>query len=754
MGRSSRACSVLGSALLLLLLSLGFAAAQKGSTWKTLSGNPPAIIAKGGFSGLFPDSSSLAYVLSVESSPNAALWCDVRLTKDGTGICLPNINMDNCTNIANVFPQGKKTYNVNGKSTAGWFSVDYNSTDLQEVYLIRSILSRTPRFDGMPILPVEAVLSEYKAPAVWLNVQHDSFYSQFNLSMRSYILSTSRRFVVDYISSPEVKFLKSIFGRVGRKTKLVFRFLDEGSIEPSTNQTYGSMLKNLTFVKTFASGILVPKKYILPVTEDNYLLPHTSVVDDAHKAGLQIYAADFSNDILISYNYSYDPLAEYLSFIDNGAFSVDGVLTDFPITPSEAVGCFSNLNNSKTDHAKPLVISHNGASGDYPDCTDQAYVKAVADGADVIDCSVQVTKDGIPICMSSIDLMHVTNVATSQFASRAVTIQDIKAAPGVFTFNLTWDEISKNLKPSISNPMSIYSLSRNPRNKNEGNFMRLSDFLAFAKGKDLSGVMISVEYAAFMAEKLGFGVVDSVIKALDDSGYSKQTAQKVMIQSSNSSVLVKFKQQTKYNLVYMIDEDVRDAAPSSLADIKKFADAVSVRTASIFPVTKNFLINQSNDLVHSLQSAGLPVYAYVLMNEFVSQPIDFFSDATAQIIAYVQGAGVDGLITDFPGTAHRYKLNNCMNMGNNTPIFMQPAQPGGLLSIMAKAALPPASAPMPLLTDSDVAEPPLPPVSNTTAPSPNASQAPSSKASHSALRMRSDVSILVTVLMLCTSLLM
>jgi hypothetical protein len=38
MGRSSRACSVLGSALLLLLLSLGSAAAQKGSTWKTLSG--------------------------------------------------------------------------------------------------------------------------------------------------------------------------------------------------------------------------------------------------------------------------------------------------------------------------------------------------------------------------------------------------------------------------------------------------------------------------------------------------------------------------------------------------------------------------------------------------------------------------------------------------------------------------------------------------------------------------------------------
>lgn len=172
-------------------------------------------------------------------------------------------------------------------------------------------------------------------------LQHDSFYSQFKLSMRSYILSVSKQFVVDYISSPEVNFLNSLLGRVNKKTKLVFRFLDEQTIEPSTNQTYGSILKNLTFIKTFASGILVPKQYILPVTKDNYLQPQTSVVDDAHKAGLEIYAAGFANDFLISYNYSYDPLAEYLSFIDNGAFSVDGVLTDFPITPSEAIGQFS-----------------------------------------------------------------------------------------------------------------------------------------------------------------------------------------------------------------------------------------------------------------------------------------------------------------------------------------------------------------------------------------------------------------------------
>ncbi|RCV34072.1 hypothetical protein SETIT_7G133500v2 [Setaria italica] len=720
--RACHVCSVLAQ---LMLLWLGVAAAQKATSWKTLSGKAPAIVAKGGFSGLFPDSSPDAYgFVQYSSSPDTVLYCDVRLTKDEVGLCLPDIKMDNCTNIADIYAQGQKSYLVNGVPTSGWFSVDYNNTELGQVSLIQSIASRSPRFDSnfYPPLAVEDVRSKFKPPGIWLNVQHDRFYSQFNLSMRNYIISVSKRVVVNYISSPEVSFLTSVLGRVSKKTKLVFRYLDESTLEPSMNQTYGSMLKNLTFVKTFASGILVPKSYIWPTSADNYLQPHTSVVNDAHKAGLEIYAADFANDFMISYNYSYDPLAECLTFIDNGVFSVDGVLTDFPVTPSEAIGCFTNLNKSNTDHGKPLIISHNGASGDYPGCTDLAYQKAVDDGADVIDCPVQVTKDGVLVCMSSVNLMDDTTVARSQFASQTAVIKEIQSARGVFTFNLTWDDIVKNLRPIISTPLSTYRMDRNPRYRNAGKFMRLSDFLDFTKNKDLSGIMISIEHATFVAEELGFDMVDTVIKALGDAGYNNQTTQKVMIQSTNSSVLEKFKQQTKYDLVYMINEEVRDATPSSLVDIKKFASAVSVDTSSVFPEPHHFTMYKTN-LVQTLQTAGLSVYVYTLMNEFVSQPYDFFADATVQINAYVKGAGVDGLITDFPATARRYKVNSCMNMGNSAPIFMAPPRAGDLMQIISKLAQPPALAPMPLLTDSDVAEPPLPPARSNSSTAPTHSGA-------------------------------
>ncbi|KAI5404780.1 hypothetical protein KIW84_051805 [Lathyrus oleraceus] len=167
--------------------------------------------------------------------------------------------------------------------------------------------------------------------------------------------------------------------------------------------------------QTFASGILVPKGYIWPIDAAGYLQPHTTLVSDAHKAGLEVDASDFANDFVSSSNYSYDPLAEYLQFIDNGDFSVDGVLTDFPITPSEAIDCFARLGTNATRRDKTLIISKFGASGDYPACTNLAYNNAISDGADVLDCPVQISKDGIPFCLSSIDLLDSTTVAQTSF---------------------------------------------------------------------------------------------------------------------------------------------------------------------------------------------------------------------------------------------------------------------------------------------------------------------------------------------------
>jgi len=88
----------------------------------------------------------------------------------------------------------------------------------------------------------------------------------------------------------------------------------------------------------------------------------------------------------------------------------------------------------------PLIITKNGASGIYPGATDLAYQQAVDDGADIIDCSVQLSKDGVAFCLDSADLMGSTTVISS-FISRSNVVQEIQPNAGVFSFDLTWSEI-------------------------------------------------------------------------------------------------------------------------------------------------------------------------------------------------------------------------------------------------------------------------------------------------------------------------
>lgn len=101
----------------------------------------------------------------------------------------------------------------------------------------------------------------------------------------------------------------------------------------------------------------------------------------------------------------------------------------------------NNFDLSSSFPAKPLVISKFGASGDYPGCTDLAYTNAISDGVEVLDCPVQITKDGIPFCMSSINLIDSTTISQSPFINRSKTIPEISPNDAIFAFDLTWEEI-------------------------------------------------------------------------------------------------------------------------------------------------------------------------------------------------------------------------------------------------------------------------------------------------------------------------
>jgi len=80
-------------------------------------------------------------------------------------------------------------------------------------------------------------------------------------------------------------------------------------------------------------------------------------------------------------------------------------------------------SSGRPPSARPLVIAHRGACGVLPEHTVPAYRRAIADGADVIECDVTLTHDQVPVCLHEEMLDATTDVADrAEFVDRRRSI--------------------------------------------------------------------------------------------------------------------------------------------------------------------------------------------------------------------------------------------------------------------------------------------------------------------------------------------
>jgi glycerophosphoryl diester phosphodiesterase len=99
-----------------------------------------------------------------------------------------------------------------------------------------------------------------------------------------------------------------------------------------------------------------------------------------------------------------------------------------PVTSAGAAGAADANHPDAVDAppAAPLVIAHRGASAVAPEHTFAAYDRAVADHADVIECDLQLTKDGVLVCMHDTTVDRTTGgTATGRVDS--FTLEQLRA---------------------------------------------------------------------------------------------------------------------------------------------------------------------------------------------------------------------------------------------------------------------------------------------------------------------------------------
>ena len=77
------------------------------------------------------------------------------------------------------------------------------------------------------------------------------------------------------------------------------------------------------------------------------------------------------------------------------------------------------LSLARAQTSRPLIIGHRGASGLRPEHTIMSYTLAIAQGADVIEPDLVVTKDGVLVARHENDITVTTDVSTRpEFAAR------------------------------------------------------------------------------------------------------------------------------------------------------------------------------------------------------------------------------------------------------------------------------------------------------------------------------------------------
>lgn len=361
------------------------AAAQE----KTLTGERPLVFAHRGASGYLPEHTLEGYKLAIEMGADF-IEPDLVATKDGVLIVRHEPMLSATTDVANrpEFGSRKTTRKVDGMDTTDWFACDFTLAEIKQLRAKQAMKDRDQSKNGQFQIPtLQEVIDLAKAESsargrtigIAPETKHPTFHAALGLPLEDRLVDMLKAAGWTEKSSPvviqsfEVANLKHLRTRTNLR---LAQLVDADGVDKDGNillappsdrpydfvvtgdkRTYKDLLtkEGLAELKTYADVVAPWKPYILASKQidrnndgkpddlngdgkmnelDRVVGEPSSVIKDAHEAGLQVVAWTFrSEPYRLASSYKGDPSAEYKAFY---ALGIDGLFSDFPDTAVQA----------------------------------------------------------------------------------------------------------------------------------------------------------------------------------------------------------------------------------------------------------------------------------------------------------------------------------------------------------------------------------------------------------------------------------
>ncbi|MFC8584034.1 glycerophosphodiester phosphodiesterase [Streptomyces sp. NPDC057217] len=322
----------------------------------------PTVIGHRGASGYRPEHTLGSYRLALDLGAHVVEQ-DLVPTRDGHLVCRHENDITGTTDVADhpEFASRRTTKTVDGTKLTGWFTEDFTLAELKTLRAEERIPGNRQEntlYDGRWTVPTfEEVLrwadeeGRRRGREVWLYVEtkHPSYFRSLGLGLEERLTGLLRRYGRHRANSPVIlqSFEPSSVQRLAKLVDAPGVVLLSGAgsrpwdfTEAGDPRTVADLVtpKGLRWISSYAKGIGPTLDLVIPRDAEGRLGTPTTLVRDAHAAGLVLHPYTHRNENAFlpaefrrgtdpnAYGDSFGALRKYLET------GIDGIFSDNPDT--------------------------------------------------------------------------------------------------------------------------------------------------------------------------------------------------------------------------------------------------------------------------------------------------------------------------------------------------------------------------------------------------------------------------------------